>query len=58
VGESLPASCINDLPESDFRLKKAELSGQNDVWLKFTRGEVKPQQENSPIFTVGVLRQL
>jgi transposase len=55
---STPASCINDLPESDFRLKKAGLSGQNDVCLKFTRGGVKPQQEHSPIFTVGVLRQL
>jgi len=53
-----PASCINYLSESDFSLLNAVFSGQNGVWLKFTRGEVKPQQEHSPIFTGSALRQV
>jgi len=28
------------------------------VWLEFTCGKVKPQQEDSPLFTGSVLRQL
>jgi hypothetical protein len=42
---TLPASCINYLPGSDFTLSNAVFSGQNGVWLKFTASELKPQSK-------------